>query len=498
MANQQQNGTLLQCFHWYLPADGSLWKFLASESKRLADMGITALWTPPAFKGSKGNQSEGYDLYDLYDLGEFDQKGSVSTKYGSKQEYIDGIAAAHAAGLQVYVDIIINHLSGADGTEQVPVKKVDPENRNAFISDRYDIEAFTLFNFPGRNGKYSAFKWDHNCFTGVDFAKNTQEKAIFSIVNEYGDGWEEVADTEHGNYDYLMGTDIEFRNPAVREALKQWGAWYWQLAKFDGMRLDAVKHISPGYLNEWLDHMRTVAGKELFAVGEYWAPEKLKDMLRFIDITGGRMLLFDACLQHNLFEASRRGKDYDLTTLFHETLVAERPSMAVTLTGNHDTQPLQLLEAPLENWFKDAAYGLILLRADGYPCIFYPDLYGATYTDKNCNGEDCEVVLEPVKNLDKLIKARQLFAYGQQRDYLDFPTCIGWTREGDETHAGSGCAVVLSNADKGVKKMEMGKQHAGKSFRDYLGNSSGTVTIGADGWAEFYCEPGSLSVWTSY
>ena len=98
-----QNGTILQYFHWYLSNDGTLWKKIAEESPRLAEMGFTAIWLPPACKGTNGTYSIGYDIYDLYDLGEFDQKNSVRTKYGTKQEYIDAIKAIHAAGMQVYV-----------------------------------------------------------------------------------------------------------------------------------------------------------------------------------------------------------------------------------------------------------------------------------------------------------------------------------------------------------------------------------------------------------
>ena len=47
-----------------------------------------------------------------------------------------------------------------------------------------------------------------------------------------------------------------------------------------------------------------------------------------------------------------------------------------TLVMNHDTQPYQALEAPIEPFFKPLAYALILLRSSGYPCLFYGDLYG--------------------------------------------------------------------------------------------------------------------------
>ena len=73
------NGVMMQYFHWYLPADGSLWAQLADKSDELAQSGITALWLPPAYKGIGGAADVGYGVYDMYDLGEFDQKESVRT-----------------------------------------------------------------------------------------------------------------------------------------------------------------------------------------------------------------------------------------------------------------------------------------------------------------------------------------------------------------------------------------------------------------------------------
>jgi alpha-amylase len=52
------------------------------------------------------------------------------------------------------------------------------------------------------------------------------------------------------------------------------------------------------------------------------------------------------------------------------------------MVSNHDTQPLQSLESVVEAWFKPLAYALILLRKDGYPCVFAADYYGAEYKDK--------------------------------------------------------------------------------------------------------------------
>ena len=82
------NRTIMQFFEWYLPPDGGHWNFLKEQSKALSEAGINTLWLPPAYKGGGGSKDVGYDVYDLYDLGEFDQKGSVRTKYGTNHEYI--------------------------------------------------------------------------------------------------------------------------------------------------------------------------------------------------------------------------------------------------------------------------------------------------------------------------------------------------------------------------------------------------------------------------
>jgi alpha-amylase len=488
------NGIMIQFFHWYTWEQGNLWNYLKNEAPKLADLGVTAVWLPPACKGTSGENSRGYDIYDLYDLGEFDQKGCVKTRYGTKDEYIECIKTLQEHGITAIADIVLNHKGGGDETEKVWVKKVNPENRNEFISDRFEIEAFTKFTFPGRNKQYSDFIWNSQCFSGVDYDAGNKETGIYSIQNEYGDGWEEVIDVEKGNFDYLMCCDIEYRNQAVRDEIKNWGKWYLETTGFNGMRLDAIKHISPKFINEFLDHMRGLKN-DLFVVGEYWAPGDLPLLKKYVDATQGRMSLFDASLHHNLYAASEKGKDYNMATIFNGSLVQEIPELAVTLIDNHDTQPLQALEAPVNPWFKALAYALILLREKGYPCVFYPDLYGATYTDKGKDGNDYEIYMPKCDALEGLLKARKGIAFGYQRDYFDHPNCVGWTREGKLDDDKTACAVILSNGDNGTKWMEIGKRHAGKIFYDYLGYCTDDIQINQDGWAEFRCNGGSVSVW---
>jgi alpha-amylase len=207
------------------------------------------------------------------------------------------------------------------------------------------------------------------------------------------------------------------------------------------------------------------------------------------------MSLFDAPLQRHFHEASRAGGFYDLRQIMDNTLMQQQPALAVTLVENHDTQPLQALESPVESWFKPLAYAIILLRQEGYPCVFYADYYGAEYTDKGKDGNDYHIILTPVAELPTLLELRRDRAYGVQHDYFDHPDLIGWTRQGDGDHPQSGLAALLSDGPGGSKWMEVGRRHSGARFKDQLGHRPETVIINADGWGEFHVNGGSVSVW---
>lgn len=485
------NGTMIQFFHWYTEG-GKLWKEVREKAQYLADLEITAVWLPPAYKANGGNQSVGYDAYDLFDLGEFDQKGSIDTKYGYKEDYIAAVKSLQQVGIQVIVDVVLNHKAGGDEKETFQVVQVDQNDRTKVVSQPFDIESYTKFTFPGRQGKYSEFIWTFTCFSGVDYAEG-RENGVYRIINEFSDTWGEVADNEKGNYDYLMFNDINFNNPNVCQELYYWGKWYHDQIKFQGVRLDAVKHIAPQFYKDWLYKLRETTGENIFAVGEFWAPGRLDLLEKYYNATEGCMSLFDSALHANFQNASKMGSDYDLRKIFDQTFVSAHPDKAVTVTANHDTMPLQALEAPLQDWFKPIAHALILFREQGYPCLFYPNLFGAKYKDTGKDGGEYEIELFKVAYIEEMIKARAHHAYGTQRDYFEDANCIGWTREGDDQH--TGMAVLISNKDAYTKPMEIGARYAGKQFYDLLQHSQDPITIDENGWGEFQCPPGGVSVW---
>ncbi|MBD1844973.1 alpha-amylase [Cyanobacteria bacterium FACHB-63] len=486
----EPNGVMMQYFHWYLPSDGTFWNELAEKSKELAEVGITSLWLPPAYKGVGGGYEVGYGVYDLYDLGEFEQQGTVRTKYGTKDEYLNAIKAAQAAGIQVYADIVFNHRMGADQQEEIEATPMSPDNRSEAIGEYKRVKAWTHFTFAGRGGKYSTMEWHWWHFDAIDYDEYEKQRQAVYLLK--GKEFDENVDLEKGNFDYLMGCDIDINHPEVREELKRWGEWYIDTTGIDGFRFDAAKHVKAPFFQEWLEQMRQYAQRNLFAVGEYWSYE-VEALHYFIEATQGTVALFDAPLHFNFHVASLSGESYDMRQIFDNTLVQQQPTLAVTMVENHDSQPLQSLESPVEPWFKPLAYALILLRCEGYPCLFYPDYYGAHYRDYGNDGNEHEVWLDCHRWLiDKFLYARREYAYGDQYNYFDHPNLVGWTRLGNEEHSG-GMAVVMSNGEGGSKWMEVGQPD--RTYIDITEHVQDPVTTNAEGWGEFGCNGGSVSVW---
>jgi alpha-amylase len=253
----------------------------------------------------------------------------------------------------------------------------------------------------------------------------------------------------------------------------------------DGFRLDAVKHIDSDFYPIWLKTMREIKGEEFFSVGEYWNGDR-NILENYLDAVGRCMSLFDVPLHFNFHHASLSNGQFDMSKLLEGSLVETDPEIAVTFVDNHDTQAGQSLESSVAEWFLPHAYSVILLRSQGYPCIFYGDYYGLASREGR-NYQDM---------INLMIKLRKERLYGEQHDYFDDPDVVGWTLEGDPEHKKSGYAVIMTNREAGAKKMYVGKHHSGETWKSMLSDDINTVKIDEEGNGVFYCEAGSLSIWS--
>ena len=209
--------------------------------------------------------------------------------------------------------------------------------------------------------------------------------------------------------------------------------------------------------------------------------------------------LFDAPLQKKFHDASRAvpRNSYDLRELVTGTMSAQDPVHSVTFVENHDTQPLQALEQVVEAWFKPWAYAFILLRDEGYPCIFHADWTGADYADHGRDGNGWYPIHLASHEwiLRRLLAARRHCAWGEQRDYFDHRNTVGWSRLGDDLHPHSLGVVISNGTEEGWKWMEVGRP--GAAFVDLFGHREERIVANEDGWARFTVNPESCSVWVA-
>jgi alpha-amylase len=476
----KDNGLMIQYYNANTPADHSLWNKAKEDAKTLKKLGATAVCFPPAVKCAQGDQDMGYATYDLYDLGEFDQKGSVPTRYGTKEEYLEAVKAMQAEGINVYADISLRSKLGADKIEKLDAGEFNSKSGPQMIGNKKTVGALSGFSFSGRKSKYSKFKWNWTHFQGIDWKQDDFKKRICSL-----EGIEEAeAEKDFAEYDYILGADIDFYNQEVYDELISWGQWYEKVTGVDGFRFNEVEAIPAWFIKDFISILSDSGKKELFSVGDFWHWNK--DYINgYIDGASQQTSMYDVPLHFNFHEASKAKGDYDLSRLLDGTLMLSNPDKAVTFVDNHESQPGGVLESYVRDWFKPLAYAVILLRQQGYPCMFMGDYEGIPAVKQKSK--------KTIMN--KLLKLRKKYAYGAQHDYFDHPDVVGWTREGDQEHQDSGLAVVMSDGTGGTKRMYVGRQFAGEHFADVMGNAKYDIRIDDEGCGEFYVNRDGIAVW---
>ena len=112
---------------------------MAEDAQHLADLGISHVWMPPAFKATN-KDDVGYGVYDLFDLGEFDQKEPSAPNTASKKSI--SMLSTNSKKLVSYLwpTLCLTHKAAADKLETFEVVEVDPEDRTQEISEPFEIE----------------------------------------------------------------------------------------------------------------------------------------------------------------------------------------------------------------------------------------------------------------------------------------------------------------------------------------------------------------------
>ena len=303
-------GVLMQAFYWDVPAGGAWWNTVKSKIDAWSNVGINAIWLPPATKAQNGAFSMGYDPYDYFDFGEFNQNGSIETRFGSKTELLSLINKAHSKNIQVFADIVLNHNSGGQ---------------------------LEYNNYTNSN------TWTD--FTNVASGKFLRTKEDFHPNNIHANDWGSFGGFPDLCHDVQNVKDwLWLRTDGV-------GKYYKNVIGFDGWRFDYVKGFSPSVIHNW---NANIGG---FSVGEYW--DSNVDTLNWWANSANSNVFDFACYykMNDAFDGN------NLNILNEDMMWKRNPFKAVTFVTNHDTDII---------WKKMLAYAYILTH-EGYPTIFYKD-----------------------------------------------------------------------------------------------------------------------------
>lgn len=440
-SNPPQSDVFLQGFYWNSTPGGIWYDSLARLAPRFATAGFGAVWFPSPAKGAAGGLSMGYDPYDHFDFGEYNQKGSIETRFGSREELIGVINTYHSLGMQVFADAVMSHMNG--GESKIPYEcKPYPS---------YADSAYLLFNYPFGSGR---FKKDASYFY-----PNLQ---TCNVNPPY-----------HGPDDpvFKFGENLAHDKTKVKDSLIVWGQYLRNVLGFDGFRIDAVKHIDPIFVGSWLQQSNPGG----YAVAEYYgSASEIGTWLHYCqNVFGGDVSMFDFPLRFALKDmCDNTSGGYDMNWLDGAGLLNAGISGfdVATFVDNHDLDRVgwdgfvDNGHSPIVN-DKEMAYAYTIF-SEGRPCVWYRDYF--------VYGLD--------RKIDTLIWIRQNILYGgtTKRGSLN-PFYVGAAisqedqskdiyvarRDGGNGHPAA--YLVLNDHPTEWRGVWVDTQYPDQVFRDYTG-----------------------------
>lgn len=250
------------------------WKEITHKMPELAEAGYDSIWLPPPTKGS-GGLSVGYDLWDRFDLGSKDQRGSISTRYGTEAELLELVEVAHRFGIRIYFDNIMNHnafdVPGYNAGTPIDVYPgFVPEDFHLRITedgfyrkwdntrnwnDAWQVQQLGLADLIDIAAEPGTINRNHGTSEGATIQKVTfvrhPDQPEYYCYKPTAPGQKHSADEGQyvgfGPNNGITVADLAanqaFYSEYVEDLLHRAARWLMDHTKADGLRLDAVKHI---------------------------------------------------------------------------------------------------------------------------------------------------------------------------------------------------------------------------------------------------------------
>jgi glycosidase len=227
-------------------------KGLTAKLDYIQGMGVTAIWFAPIFKnkpvqGLPGQESAGYHGYWVTDFTQ------VDPHFGTNAEFKAFINAAHARGMKVYMDIIINHTADviyyAEGKYAYRSKGEYPFSRAGGPGGKPINEGFAGDDEPDP-ANWARLTNPAFAYTPIvtEAEKDIKVPAWLNDVTLYHNRGDSHWVGESSLYGDFAGLDdLATENPRVVNGMIEiFGQWIDDYG-IDGYRIDTAKHVNPEF-----------------------------------------------------------------------------------------------------------------------------------------------------------------------------------------------------------------------------------------------------------
>ncbi|MCL4246789.1 MAG: DUF3459 domain-containing protein [Anaerolineae bacterium] len=293
------------------------------------DLGITGLWLMPV---QEATRYHGYDVMDYR---------AIERQYGTADDFRELMAAAHARGIAVIVDLVLNHTSVLHPWFQASLRGEAP------YADWYVWRD----SDPGYLGPDGQRVW------------HQYEDRFY-----YGVFWEGMP-------------DLNLENPALTAALHDIATFWLDDMGVDGFRLDAVKH----YVEDGEDQINTpetiawatgfsqhvhAVKPDALTVGEIWSSSY--DIAPYVPEAVDIAFEFD--LATALWTSAQQRNPGGAVSLYNRALDLYPPGQFAAFLTNHDqNRVMSELRGDVDAARVAAS---LLLTGPGVPFLYYGEEIG--------------------------------------------------------------------------------------------------------------------------
>ncbi len=292
-------------------------KGLMRKLDHLQELGVDCLWLLPIYPSPL--KDDGYDISDYY---------GVLSQYGTLQDFKELVGEAHARGMRIITDLVLNHTSDQHPWFQSARAHPDSPYRDYYV-------------WSDTNQKYS------------------DARIIFLDTETSNWTWDEVAGQYYWHRFYSSQPDLNYDNPTVRsEMLKVMR--FWLDMGVDGFRADAVPYLfesqgtdcenlpeTHAYLKElrrFLDDQ--YPHRILLSEANQW-PE---DVRPYFGEGDEFHMGFHFPLMPRLFMAIRQGDRTPIEWILERTPAIPENCQWCTFLRNHDELTLEMVTKEERRW----------------------------------------------------------------------------------------------------------------------------------------------------